>query len=811
MSHFNVLTSGKQVVVRIGSLLVVLLVVLMAPRGAMAQSAPRSQPYTWKSVQMVGGGFVDGIIFHPTVKGLAYARTDIGGAYRRDDQHSPWIAITDWVSLRDVALMGPESIAVDPNDPNKVYIAAGMYATQRAAILRSNDRGKTFQRTDVPFTMGGNADGRGNGERMMVDPNDGNIIYFGSRTAGLWKSTDGAVTWTNVSSFPAAASSGGGRGGRGNAPAEQAAAPATAPATTAAARGRGRGGVGGGGGGAGSGIIFVVFDPRSGSKGKASSIIYAGVSLMGQENVFRSKDAGQTWEPVPGQPTALRPTHGVWSPDGTLYISYSTVPGPGGNASDGAVWKLNATSGQWTDITPVKPGGDNGAFGYVAVSVDAQHPSTVIASTFRHPGTEEIFRTTDAGKTWKAIIRNGASDSVYDNSGHPYTVHTGIHWLFDIEIDPFDSNHAIFTVGYGGWETFNLTDADAGKPVKWVAYATGIEETVALSLLSPTDGAHLVSAIGDYGGFVHWDLDKPAPEGNFTNPFFGNTNDVSAGEKNPSVIVRVGTQGGGQNGGARGSIGYSLDSGKTWQPPKNPPAGSNGFVAVSTDGNRWIWSPGGGGGRGGRGGGSGPSVTSDRGETWAPCNGLPAGTRVIADPVNPMKFYGINLFGNAFFSSTDGGINFTSGELNLPGGAPAAGGRGNNRGDNRGGQDKIYATPGIEGDLWVAAFDGLYHSTNSGKTFAKLDSGVSELHAFGFGKAAPGASMPAIYTVATISGVRGVFRSDDGAKSWVRINDDEHQWGLILQITGDPRIYGRVYVGTHGRGTLYGDPPAGAR
>jgi hypothetical protein len=44
----------------------------------------------------------------------------------------------------------------------------------------------------------------------------------------------------------------------------------------------------------------------------------------------------------------------------------------------------------------------------------------------------------------------------------------------------------------------------------------------------------------------------------------------------------------------------------------------------------------------------------------------------------------------------------------------------------------------------------------------------------------------------------------------VRINDDQHQWGLVLQITGDPKQYGRVYVGTHGSGTIYGDP-AGAR
>ena len=30
-------------------------------------------PYAWKNVQIVGGGFVDGIIFHPSEKGLRCA------------------------------------------------------------------------------------------------------------------------------------------------------------------------------------------------------------------------------------------------------------------------------------------------------------------------------------------------------------------------------------------------------------------------------------------------------------------------------------------------------------------------------------------------------------------------------------------------------------------------------------------------------------------------------------------------------------------------------------------------------------------
>jgi photosystem II stability/assembly factor-like uncharacterized protein len=290
---------------------------------------------------------------------------------------------------------------------------------------------------------------------------------------------------------------------------------------------------------------------------------------------------------------------------------------------------------------------------------------------------------------------------------------------------------------------------------------------------------------------VHWDLDNPAPDGNL-NPRFGNTTGAAFAAKNPEIIVRVGGVAGGDA--IRINLGYSTDGGKTWQPSKTMPSSNSreGTVSVNADGSRWIWTP----------QNSAAYVTSDRGSEWTRCAGLPVGARTVADSVNPLKFYAIDLFGGELFISTDGGETFESKPLKLPDGLPEAGG---DRGDARGGQDQIYPDPNNEGELWLASFNGLYHSTNSGQTFIQLPA-PDQIHAFGFGKSAPDSDVPALYLVGTVFNQRGVFRSDDGGKIWIRINDDAHQYGLLLQITGDPRIYGRVYLGTHGRGVLYGDP-----
>lgn len=126
----------------------------------------------------------------------------MGGAYKYNKDTQRWECITDCFGGDDWNYNGTESLATDPVEPNRVYLAAGTYSTNNGAIFASDDYGKNWTICEMPFGMGGNEVGRGCGERLQVDPNDNSILYFGSRADGLWKSTDYGATWNEVTSFP---------------------------------------------------------------------------------------------------------------------------------------------------------------------------------------------------------------------------------------------------------------------------------------------------------------------------------------------------------------------------------------------------------------------------------------------------------------------------------------------------------------------------------------------------------------------------------------------------------------------------------
>jgi hypothetical protein len=49
--------------------------------------------------------------------------------------------------------------------------------------------------------MDSNTEHRWAGKRLAVNPANSNIIFFGSRHDGLWRSSDAGATWAKVTSF----------------------------------------------------------------------------------------------------------------------------------------------------------------------------------------------------------------------------------------------------------------------------------------------------------------------------------------------------------------------------------------------------------------------------------------------------------------------------------------------------------------------------------------------------------------------------------------------------------------------------------
>ncbi len=707
--------------------------------------------YRWRNVVILGGGFVSGIIFSPVEKDLVYLRTDIGGSYRWNPANKTWTPLNDYLG-REANNMGIESIAADPVDANKVYMATGMYTGSWAgngALMRSSDRGDNWETIDMPMKMGGNEDGRSMGERLAIDPNQTSVLFFGSRKAGLWTSTDSGSTWQKIESFAA------------------------------------------NDGDKGIGIPIVLFDKASGTQGKPTPTIYAAVANK-EGSLYQSTDAGKTWKLIPNQPKGLMASH-MQLAAGTLYISYGNGPGPN-DVTDGAVWKYEAKQEKFTNITPLEPKGED-KFGYGGLSVDAVHPGTVIVTTIDRWGKhDEMFRSIDGGKKWSALFPN----AVRDDAGAKYLYWhkpnepMGWGWMGDVDIDPFDSARVMYVTGQGLWASTDVTAADAGKSTHWRFLDQGLEETAIQGLVSPPSGPPLLSVMSDLCGFRHDDLDASPADGMFDNPVCSSATGLDIAWAKPEVVARVGYRGWGGTG-APGA--YSPDEGRSWTPFKNAPAASAaGSIAVSADGSAFVWAP-----------YDGNVVYShDHGTTWARAEGLPDGEkspdwapvpfRPAADRVNPKKFYVLDAKGGQAYSSTDGGAHFTASPTGLP-----------NLADYQYSGASAQATPGIEGDVWLTNLKELNHSTDSGKTYEAIG-GVTEAYGLGFGKAPSGKRYPALYLIGKIGDVAGFFRSDDGGNNWVRINDDKHQYGFTRVITGDPRIYGRVYFGAGGRGIIYGDP-----
>lgn len=709
-----------------------------------------TNPYSFQNVRIVGGGFITGIVAHPAIPGLFYVRTDIGGTYRWSVESQSWIPLLDWVTPDNFNIQGTLSIGLDPTNPNKLYLAQGEYVESWAgngAIFISNDAGKTFTVVNLPFQLGSNEDGRFSGERLAVVPWSPNVLYLGTNVNGLWQSTDSGATWAQVTSFPVTGEVNNDK----------------------------------------AGVIFVLFGPKS--KGANYPTIYVGVSDPAT-GLYQSTDNGATWQPVPGQPGGVVPTNAAISSTGRLYVTYSNQSGPNA-AGDGQVWRYTIASNEWKNITPPDPITSPQNYGYAKVVVDPSNPYVIMASTLDryYPG-DEIFRSRDGGATWDAMGNepNAVPHSNFDVSLSPWLRFGGTapgdnmgNWIGAMLVDPFNSNHVLYGTGQTLFATNHVRYVDSGGIIPWYVGALGIEETVANSLISPPSGAHLLSALSDIGAFRHDNFHVSPPEGQFVVPLLDTTTSIDFAQTKPYLIARVGYPAYGQT--ACG--GYSNDQGNTWTVFANAPGCSSGpgQVAIAADGSTFVWAASGG-----------TVYSTNGGSSWTPSAGAPADQVVVADRVNPKKFYTFDQTTGTFYVSSDGGQTFTASSSTF--GTYSF--------------KQISVNPNAEGDIWLSLqWNGLWHSTDSGATFTNVSTVVWP-DSIGFGAPAPSATYPALFLIGrlTWSGPgypTAVYRSDDGGATWNPVTDPQHEYGNLMLVIGDPRIYGRVYIGTNGRGIIYGD------
>ncbi|OIQ98481.1 xyloglucanase precursor [mine drainage metagenome] len=745
----------------------------------------------WTTVKMGGGGYIPGIIYHPTVANLRYARTDMDGVYRWDNGISQWTALTDGFAPEDGGNEGAESLAVDPSDASKVYMTTSMSVSYgNGRFYYSSNQGNTWSYVSLPFPVGSNNQGRAIGERLVVDPNLPSTMFYASRTAGLWKSTNYGLNWSQVTLL-------------------------SNYVMTAADMTNSNGG-------SPIGVEFVVFDTTVQTTGftptgNATQTIYVGVApdykvLAGLSSyLYKSTDGGATWTGIaipaavtsattgtPPAPVLPYIPHVARAADGMLYIPFASSSGPGSGAPS---WLYKFDGTNWTKLLDSSMGPYYGGIG--GLSVYGTGATTKIA--FGVSGTwgdatwvQIAMASADAGATWHEIGRSGDTNgslNYHDVSGY-------WGWVDDLQIDPFNPNHVTYGIGGGIMSSTDAFSASGWLP-HWTFDVNGIEEMVNLVMTAPPPTASyaLLSGHGDTGLYVNTSLTSSA---NNRSPGLGGGNGtgIDMAWNNPAYIAAVGTY-------VTSKGAYSTDSGVTWTnfptvPPTASNTGDHSRVAVTADGSNVIWSV----------AGQIPYYTTDNGTTWkatnlpAPASAYNASYHIAADRKNPLKVYAYDHGGDwwnppgsgKFYYSTDGGHTFTASTQTWD---PY----GFNNTD-------LAVNPFAEGDLWLADANNLWHSVDSGVTWTKLTgtlvgTGNTTQHgamkvALGVPAAVSSYSAAVYFVGRLLTGgvyVYGVYRSDDAGAHWTRIDDDNHRYGGVGGIVADTRVYGRVFLA--GRGMDY--------
>ena len=164
--------------------------------GTVGQGVMRSSDSgdSWRRMGIEQGLHSDAVVHclanHPQQANLVFAGTD-KGIYRSDDSGLHWQAIDSQLSGYSVW-----ALAIDDQEPDRIY--AGTGTPTPAALFRSSDGGRTWDKSSMQAAKECANVGIPRVTGIAIDPTDRKDIWVGLEVDGVRRSQDGGDTWQTI-------------------------------------------------------------------------------------------------------------------------------------------------------------------------------------------------------------------------------------------------------------------------------------------------------------------------------------------------------------------------------------------------------------------------------------------------------------------------------------------------------------------------------------------------------------------------------------------------------------------------------------
>ena len=294
-------------------------------------------------------GRISSVAVDPRNPAVIYATAASGGVWKTDNGGAIWTPIFDKQGSFSIGVL-----TLDPNNPSTVWVGTGENNSQRSVaygdgVYRSDDAGRTWKRMGLERSE--------HIARIVIDPRNSDVVYVAAQgplwsdggDRGLFKTTDGGRTWSNVL--------------------------ATSERT---------------------GVTDVVLDPRHPDLLLAATYqrrrhVWTLIDGGPESALHRSTDGGKTWRKVTtGMPTTQLGRIGLAISPANPDIVYATIEAANG---EGGIFRSNDGGISWEKRSPYGAQ----AMYYATLVADPHNPQRLYSMDVGSQVSD------DGGTTWRGL------------------------------------------------------------------------------------------------------------------------------------------------------------------------------------------------------------------------------------------------------------------------------------------------------------------------------------------------------------------------------------------------------------------------